>query len=107
MKTKKLILPMVCCLPFLGSCSMLQTASNESWGVNPVYSVNKKAESPDSLYQQGRYYQGQQRYEQAATAYRKALVADPSFIEARNGLGVIYAMQGRRRCQEFCVPRSV
>ncbi|SFN18824.1 Tetratricopeptide repeat-containing protein [Formivibrio citricus] len=95
MKTQKILLPMVCCLPFLGSCSMLQTASNKLWGSNPVYSVNKTTETPDSLYQQGRYYQGQQRYEQAAVAYRKALSTDPGFVEARNGLGVILALQGR------------
>lgn len=95
MKTKNFILPMVCCLPFLGSCSMLQTASNKLWGNNSVASINKPTETPDALYQQGRYFQGQQRYEQAIAAYRKALLADPGFVEARNGLGVIYATQGR------------
>lgn len=97
MKTKKMILPMVCCIPFLGSCTSLQptNTSSPSWGVNPVYSINQSSESPDALYQLGRYYQGQQRYEQAAAAYHRALAAAPYFIEARNGLGVIYAMQGR------------
>lgn len=95
MKTKKMILPMVCCIPFLGSCTSPQTTSSQTWGVNPVYSINQTSDSPDALYQLGRYYQGQQRYEQAAAAYHRALAANPDFVEARNGLGVIYAMQGR------------
>jgi thioredoxin-like negative regulator of GroEL len=68
----------------------------QSWNIQPVYKVNNKAaDSPDTMYQLGRYYQGQRRYEQAAEAYRKALDADGSFVEAHNGLGVIYSMQGR------------
>ena len=101
MKTKKMILPMVCCIPFLSSCATPQTSGppttgSQSWNIKPVYRVNNNAaDSPDALYQLGRYYQGQRRYEQAAEAYHKALAADGSFVEAHNGLGVIYSMQGR------------
>jgi Tfp pilus assembly protein PilF len=96
MKTKKMILPMVCCIPLLSSCATPQTTGNQTWNIKPVYKVNNvAADSPDAFYQLGRYYQGQRRYEQAAEAYRKALDADGSFVEAHNGLGVIYSMQGR------------
>jgi hypothetical protein len=74
---------------------MMQSASNKFWNVSPVYSINNATESVDALYQKGRYYQGQRRYEQALTAYRKALQADPTHIEARNGLAVTLAMQGK------------
>lgn len=96
MKTKKIALVLACCTPFIGSCAMQQkVANNETWRVEPLYSVNNTKQSPDSLYQLGRYYQGQQRYEQALNAYRRAIAADPSFVEAHNGLGVVFAMQGR------------
>lgn len=95
MNTRHIALPLICCLPLLGSCTMFQSAGTEQASINSVYSINKSSTSPDSLYQLGRYYQGQQRYEQAATAYRKALAIDPTFTPARNGLGVIHAMQGR------------
>ena len=95
MKTKKLIWPLACCIPFLASCTSMETALSESWRIKSVYSVNSKTETPEALYQLGRYYQGQQRYAQAATAYRRALQAsNNTLIEAHNGLGVIYAGQG-------------
>jgi lipoprotein NlpI len=49
------------------------------------------------MYQLGRYYQGQNRFDEAVNAYLKALNADASFVEARNGLGVIYSRQGKYR----------
>lgn len=95
MKTKKLIWPLACCVPFLASCTSMETALSESWRIKSVYSVNSKTETPEALYQLGRYYQGQQRYAQAATAYRRALQAsNNTLVEAHNGLGVIYAGQG-------------
>lgn len=96
MKTKKIALAMVCCLPFLGSCAApTKSASNQTWRVEPLYSVNNVTQSPDSLYQLGRYYQGQQRYEQALNAYRRAIAVDGKFVEAHNGIGVVLATLGR------------
>ena len=95
MKTKKMILPMLCCVPLLGSCTGWQTSGNQAWSVKPTYSVNGTAGSPVAMYQLGRYYQGQRRYQQAADAYIRALVMDSGFVEARNGLGVVYSMQGK------------
>ncbi|MDR3409625.1 MAG: tetratricopeptide repeat protein [Formivibrio sp.] len=95
MKTKKVLFPIVCCIPFLSSCSSVDTAHNATWELNPVYSINQMTDSPTALYQLGRYYQGQKRYDQAATAYLRALAANSNFVEAHNGLGVVYAMQGR------------
>lgn len=95
MKTKKMILPAICFIPLLSSCASYQTAGNEAFRIKPVFSVKSATDSADSLYQVGRYFQGQQRYEQAAVAYRRALAADSGFVEARNGLGVIYSMQGQ------------
>jgi tetratricopeptide (TPR) repeat protein len=96
MKTNKMILPMICCIPLLSSCATTQPAGKQSWNIQPVYKVNNRAvDSPDAMYQLGRYYQGQRRYDQAAEAYHHALEADGGFVEAHNGLGVIYSMQRR------------
>lgn len=95
MKTKHTMLPIICVLPLLGSCASYQDAGNGAWTVKPVISVKHSTEKPEALYQLGRYYQGQQRYEQAISAYQKSLAADPAYAEARNGLGVIYSLLGR------------
>lgn len=61
--------------------------------VVPVMRSSGEA-SPRALYDLGRYYQGQARYAEALAAYRRALAADPAMADARNGIGVIHAMQG-------------
>lgn len=97
MKTKKLICMAIGSLPFIVSCTSMQTASNETdnWRINPHYSVNNSAQSADSLYQLGRYYQGQQRYQQALVAYQRAIAVDAAYVEAHNGMGVVLALLNR------------
>jgi tetratricopeptide (TPR) repeat protein len=65
------------------------------WTVEPVERVRHATHRPDGYYQLGRYYQGQNRLELAAGAYRKAIEVDPNFVEAHNGLGTVHAAQGR------------
>lgn len=55
----------------------------------------KAGASADAMYQLGRYYQGQSRYEQAINAYEKSLAADNAKAEAHNGLGVVYSKLGQ------------
>lgn len=96
MKTTKMILPMVCCIPLMSSCATDKPMEKQTWNIKPVYKVNNVAvDNPNALYQLGRYYQGQRRYELAAEFYHKALATDDGFVEAHNGLGVIYSMQGQ------------
>lgn len=96
MKSKRTILPIICVLPLLGSCASYQSdADSGAWVVKPMISVKHSTEKPEALYQLGRYYQGQQRYEQAISAYQKSLAIDPVYVESRNGMGVIYSLQGR------------
>jgi len=63
--------------------------------VNPPVNASSTAERPDGYYQLGRFYQGQNRVDQAIDAYRKALALDRNFIDAHNALGALYAAQGR------------
>jgi tetratricopeptide (TPR) repeat protein len=95
MNIKQVILPTLCCLPLLSACASYQPANMAAWVVKPMSSIKTSNDNPEALYQLGRYYQGQSRYEQAVLAYQKALAVDNSFAEARNGLGVIYSIQGK------------
>ncbi len=63
--------------------------------VKPALNAASQAERPDGYYQLGRYYQGQNRVDQAIDAYRKALALDRNFTDAHNALGALYAAQGR------------
>ncbi len=98
MKTGYMILSAASIIPLLSSCASYQkTSDSEAWSIKPAFNVRHSTETPESFYQLGRYYQGQNRYEQALASYQKALAIDGTFAEARNGLGVIYAMQGRQQ----------
>jgi tetratricopeptide (TPR) repeat protein len=95
MDIKQVILPTMCCLPLLCGCSTYPSTNTAAWVVQPMTSVRNSTDKPEAYYQLGRYYQGQNRYDQAILAYRKALAVDNNFVEARNGLGVIYSVQGK------------
>lgn len=98
MKTGYMILSAASMVSLLNSCASYEkTADGGTWSVKPAFNVRHSTETPESYYQLGRYYQGQNRYEQAMTAYRKALAIDSGFVEARNGMGVIHSLQGRHQ----------
>lgn len=94
MKGKLLAIPAIFCLPLLGGCASSQRLDNRA--AEPPPRVAGTADSsPESLYQLGRYYQGQGRHEQAIAAYVQALQAGSRFPQAHNGLGVVLSLQGR------------
>lgn len=105
MKTRQNILPTVCCIALLSACvtSRIDSgASNQSvsvapWSITPIITTSNTNDKPEVMYQMGRYYQGQNRYDLAIEAYQKALAIDSGFVEARNGLGVVYSRQGKYR----------
>ena len=65
--------------------------------IKPVLEVRHSGLQPDGYYQLGRFLQEQQRYDEAAVAYRKALALDPKHADAHNGLGTILRPEGRLR----------
>jgi hypothetical protein len=79
--------------PMLTGCSTMHNDSS-AWVIKPFESIHHATNRPDSYYHLGRYYQAQNRLEQAADAYRKALAIDPNYADAHNGLGTIYAAEG-------------
>lgn len=63
--------------------------------INPVMQVHQPDRSADRFYNLGRYHQRRTEYQDAIVAYQQALKADPVYVEAHNGLGITYAMQGQ------------
>lgn len=93
---KKICLAL-CVVPsslLLNGCASAPSETHR-WTIEPKQSVHHATNRPDGFYQLGRYYQGQDRFEQAHEAYRKALEVDPNFTEAHNALGTVYASQGK------------
>ncbi len=96
MNAKQKILPAVCCIALMSSCASNQSAGSAAlWSVKSTAVAKNSSAKPEAMYQLGRYYQGQNRFDEAINAYSKALKADPGFAEANNGLGVIYSRQGK------------
>jgi Tfp pilus assembly protein PilF len=92
MKLNGEILPTICCIVLLSACSSNQLTADSPLRIMPIL-AKSSADNPEAMYQTGRYYQGQHRYDLAVDAYQKALEANGNFVEAYNGLGVIYSSQ--------------
>jgi Flp pilus assembly protein TadD len=94
MKPIYIALPLLCSLPALQACISLQP-KQEFYGMKPVYSIQHGGGNARDYYQLGKYFQAQNRLDQAADAYNKALLLDSNHLEAHNALGAIYSMQGK------------
>lgn len=97
MNTKHKILPAVCCIALMTSCASNQSTSAAPWTIKTTAVTKSSNDKLEAMYQLGRYYQGQNRFNEAVNAYLKALNADANFVEAHNGLGVVYSRQGKYR----------
>ncbi|MFO7542627.1 MAG: LytR C-terminal domain-containing protein [Thiobacillus sp.] len=76
-------------------CSSGPTTKTPAFDIKPVQTVTHGNGNAQTLYQMGRYYQGQLRYEQALDFYRQALAIEPQNVDALTGMGVAQAMQGQ------------
>jgi Tfp pilus assembly protein PilF len=93
MKTPYLLLTLACSAPALLSCSL--PLQQSEMRIEPLLRIRNSDSSAGGFYQLGRYYQLQNRYTQAAEAYRSALRHDPDNIDAHSALGSIYSIQGK------------
>jgi Flp pilus assembly protein TadD len=94
MNTKTLIVSTTSCVALLAGCAH-QTAHDDMWTIKPTLVAQPPVMNPQAWYDLGRYYQGQERHALAASALENAVAADGTFAEARNRLGVSYALLGR------------
>jgi tetratricopeptide (TPR) repeat protein len=78
-------------LALTAGCATVQPPRPPDWRLEPTTSVTHSQPSSTAYYQMGHYEAGQQRWDRAADAYRKAIAADPRNIEAYNALGVVLA----------------
>lgn len=88
MKLTALSIALIAALGMTAGCSTQNTLSQTS---RPAAT----AADAQAQYALGRYYQGQQRYELAIEAYRRALAANPAHTGAHNGLGASLLLAGR------------
>lgn len=95
MKKTKVLFPLVCGMSLLQGCQALNPAQETAMRIEPVTAIRHAGHTADGLYQMGRIYQNEKRLDQAAEAYRSALVKDPEHVEARNALATVYAAQGK------------
>jgi len=56
--------------------------------------AEKRAEA-NTYFDQGKRYQDQKNYDEAARSYEKAVQADPTYAEAHSNLGFSYRKQGQ------------
>lgn len=88
MKLTALSIALVAALGMTAGCS---TQSPQNQASRPGASLTEA----HSQYSLGRFYQGQERYDLAIEAYRRALAADPAHVSAYNGLGASLLLSGR------------
>ena len=83
------------CVSLMSGCALYQNKDRQAVDIKPVMEVKHATASAGAMYHLGRYYQGKVNYTEAIAAYEKALEADPGHVEAHNGLGGAYCLQGR------------
>ena len=84
-----------CALLAAAGCATIEPEVSKAWKVEPVLDVSHTVQSAQGYYQLGRYYDGMRAWDKSIDAYRKAIAAEPSHIEAHNGLAVALAQRGR------------
>ncbi|MBA4143285.1 MAG: tetratricopeptide repeat protein [Nitrosospira sp.] len=92
-KVKRLVWVGVC-VSVMGGCALYQNKNKQALSVKGVTDIKHTAGAFGAMYWLGRYYQGRGKYAEAIAAYEKALDANPSHVEAHNGLGISHFMQG-------------
>ncbi|WP_151446948.1 LytR C-terminal domain-containing protein [Lacisediminimonas profundi] len=90
-----LALPLACALPLLFGCATPPNRSAEGPRIEPLWRTSNTNGAAAGFLELGRYYQGQNRLDLAATAYQRALEADREFVEARSALGTLYSQRGQ------------
>lgn len=102
--------PAVAALALLAAagCATMDAAPpSKAWTVEPVLDLRHAVASADDWYRLGRYHDGMRGWDRAVDAYRKAIAADASHVEAHNGLGVALAQRGLLSEAEAALRRAV
>ncbi|HEY5801920.1 MAG TPA: tetratricopeptide repeat protein [Burkholderiaceae bacterium] len=76
-----------------GACTLQACGTLCPPRVTPVATPASEA---DRYYAEGRAHHAAQRHAEAVKLYKRALLADPSHWQSRNGIAVAYAQRGHR-----------
>jgi tetratricopeptide (TPR) repeat protein len=79
----------------MAGCSSLQPSKDMALEIRPVQETTHGLSNVKALYQLGRYYQGQMRYELALDSYRQALALQPQDTDVLTAVGVVHASLGQ------------
>lgn len=77
----------------LGGCATPVDISRNGLRIEPSSQV-RHGVSPQGLYEIGRYLQAQERYREAAGAYRESIARAPDHAQVHNALGVVLSLLG-------------
>ena len=88
-------------------CAMLEPGGNRPWKVEPVFNVSHSGQSSQGHYALGQYFDGSKAWDKAIDAYRKAIAADATNVDAYDALGVALAQSGRLADSEITLRQAV
>ena len=101
-KRKKSTGIMVTSALMLVSILLIIAVAFQAYGAGTTKASTKKSKSAaekraeaNTYFDQGKRFQDQENYKEAARKYEKAVKADPSYAEAHSNLGFSYRKQGK------------
>ena len=92
---RKIVLAISCISALTGCASYFSGKEFSAYEVRPVTNIQQSESSAENLYHIGEYYQRKKQWLKALEAYQKALSLQTDYIEAHNGLGIVYATLGQ------------
>ena len=93
-RLKTLTLAMTTTALLAGCTSTQEPPHGAALEIRPFQETQHGQDKASALYQLGRYYHGQMRYEQALAAYRQARAIEPQNVDVLTGIGVVHASLG-------------
>lgn len=93
----------------LGGCAATFPDKSKSVPVNIAGTETRSGEVGDAYryYSEGKNFQQNERFAEAIDAYNKALSVDAEYVDAYNGLGIVYAMIGEHALAIELMTRAV
>ena len=92
---RKIVLAISCLSALSGCASYFSGKEFSAFEVRPVTHIQHAESSAENLYHIGEYYQRKKQWSNAIEAYQKALSLQSDYVEAHNGLGVVYGILGQ------------
>ena len=92
---RKIVLALGCISALTGCASYFSGKEFSAYEVRPVTNIQQAESSAENFYHIGEYYQRKKQWLNALEAYQKALLLQAEYVEAHNGLGIVYATLGQ------------